>query len=760
MDGSDAPATSGSLDATPAASSRPGVPAGPPSGGAGVRSPALQPGPDGPHLPPADAEVRAWPVRELAWDGLGEGACDLRDLLDAPAGRHGRVGVRNGHLVAADGTRMRFWGCNLVFGAAFPPADAAGAQAERLARAGFNLVRIHHPDSAHGPGYFDYARAGPDGLPLHAENMERFDRLFAELKARGIYVHLDLYTLRQFGPREDAPPGLRAGQKHVVMYDERLRRLYDATVARLLLHTNPHTGLRYADDPAVAVVQLLNEQSMQWWDAPPEAPGCLERLGAQWNRWLLHRYGTRQALEAAWAGPVPQTGGGEGGQEALQPHEDPARGTVSLPRLASWHEPNHPSLTARRRDGRLFLWEVQVAFARHGRTLLRTLGYGGLVNLSNLPGGLAGLYGLAAPESGMDVVENNAYWDHPEGGFRPPVRHHRLPMVAAHPFANGRAFSRHLVPALAAGRVDGVPFIVTEAYQAAANPWRAEMPLWLAAYACLQDWDGVLLFSYSHAGTDEQRRRPRISGSFDAWNDPAVWDVLPAAALLFHRGDVAAAREVHLLGVADPFAGTDGAPHWRDWWAPLGGDAFRHRVAVAFGPEPARAGGAGAAGAGQGEGAGSTALNAEQRAQERPARRTEAGTAGADVAAVLEADTGELSWDRPSGILRIAAGRTAGAVGFLGGRTVDAGPLRLMVETPFAAVLVQARDGAPLERSRHLLVTAVARAANEGAAWDGDTLLDEGAGPVRAEPVVGQVRLPWGEMLTLDGRPHLEVRRG
>jgi len=31
---------------------------------------------------------------------------------------------------------------------------------------------------------------------------------------------------------------------------------------------------------------------------------------------------------------------------------------------------------------------------------------------------------------------------------------------------------------------------------------------------------------------------------------------------------------------------------------------------------------------------------------------------------------------------------------------------------------------------------------------------------VRAEPVVGQVRLPWGEMLTLDGRPHLEVRRG
>ncbi len=682
----------------------------------------------GPHPAPSDAEVRSWGVRRLAWDSLGEGACDLRDLQDAPAGRHGRVGARDGRLVAEDGTRMRFWGCNLVFGAAFPPPEDAPVLAERLARAGCNLVRVHHADSPHGPAYFDYAQPRADGLPLHAEHMARFDRLFAELRTRGLYLHLDLYTLRHFLPAEGAPEGLRPGQKHVLMYDDRLQRLYFATVARLLDHRNPHTGLRYADDPAVAVVQLLNEQSMQWWDGPPSAPEFLDRLRGRWNRWLLHRYGGRAPLEAVWQSPATAPGGA-----ALAPDEDPGLGTVRLPDFGSWHERSQALRTARRRDERLFLWEVQVDFGRRGRAVLDALGYGGLMNLSNLPNGPAGLYALAAPEGRADLTENNAYWDHPQGGFGPPVRHHRLPMVAAHPAFTRQPFARNLILSLATGRVVGRPFIATEVYQAAANPWRAEMPLWLAAYACLQDWDGVLLFSYSHAGVEAQRRRDRLTGSFDAWNDPAVWDVLPAAALLFRRGDVAAARRLHVLDVADPFAGADGAPQAQEWWAPVSADAFRHRVAVACGPP---------AGGGEAD------------------LRTGVGAPPPEIPEVLDADTGELSWDRHAGILRLAAPRVAGAVGWIGGREVAAGSVRVAVAAPFAAVLAQSRDGLPLQESRHLLVTAVARAANEGVAWDGDTLLDEGHGPVHAEPVTGRVRLPWGEVLALDGRPHVEVRRG
>ena len=39
---------------------------------------------------------------------------DVRFLLDAPAGKHGFVRVRDGHLYTDDGRRFRMWGVNLT----------------------------------------------------------------------------------------------------------------------------------------------------------------------------------------------------------------------------------------------------------------------------------------------------------------------------------------------------------------------------------------------------------------------------------------------------------------------------------------------------------------------------------------------------------------------------------------------------------------------------------------------------------------------
>src|ERR1700733_16214667 len=38
---------------------------------------------------------------------------DARFLLDAPAGKHGFITVRDGHLFTSDGQRFRIWGVNL-----------------------------------------------------------------------------------------------------------------------------------------------------------------------------------------------------------------------------------------------------------------------------------------------------------------------------------------------------------------------------------------------------------------------------------------------------------------------------------------------------------------------------------------------------------------------------------------------------------------------------------------------------------------------
>ena len=56
------------------------------------------------------------------------GALDFSHLLDAPAGKHGHVTVKDGHFYFADGTRARFIGFNLPTTrppASWPPASPA-----------------------------------------------------------------------------------------------------------------------------------------------------------------------------------------------------------------------------------------------------------------------------------------------------------------------------------------------------------------------------------------------------------------------------------------------------------------------------------------------------------------------------------------------------------------------------------------------------------------------------------------------------------
>lgn len=663
----------------------------------------------------------------MAWDAAGEGALDLRFLQDAPAGKHGFIQARDGHLVAEDGTRMRFFGVNLVFAAAFPEPDQAPAVAERLARAGVNLVRVHHADTGVGKSYLD--GSGGNSRKLAREHMDRFDRLFYELKQRGIYVHLDLYTLRHWQPGDGLthPDPLPPGAKWVTYFDERLIALQEEMAEQLLQHVNPYTGLRYADDPAVAIVQIVNENSALWWDREPPAP-YLADVQARWNRWLLERFGTRAALAAAWTLPT--------GECALGPGEDPAAGTVAITPPGVWQEayPDPSAPVADRRyhplraaTWRQFLAEVMQAVLRRRAAHLRRLGVRCCINGTNLPNGLVGLKVLAD----LDVCEHNAYWDHPLDGFRVPMRFHLQPAVRSHPAGWGAPFSRNPVAHLASGRAAGKPFVVTECYESMPNPWRAECIPFLAAYAAFQDWDGLCLFSYSHGDWTDHAGQRHLSGCFNAWNDPAMWGLVPLGALIFRRGDVTPARQ--RVAVACPPAYLC-APR-PDWAQPFATLPFVHRVEVAF---PS------------GEGT--------------PTRHEPADTATAspDLAAYHQvflpgqglpvppqfaADTGELEWDWQAGVLRINTPRTQAVVGFAGGRPVPLRDVTVGLADPFGVVAVSSLDGQPLAQSRRLLITAVGQAHNSQMVWDPEDphrLLDEGQPPVLCQCLTGWVELPAG----------------
>ncbi|HJT36372.1 MAG TPA: carbohydrate binding domain-containing protein, partial [Pirellulales bacterium] len=132
----------------------------------------------------------------------------------------------------------------------------------------------------------------------------------------------------------------------------------------------------------------------------------------------------------------------------------------------------------------------------------------------------------------FDVIDSHTYWHHPHfPGKQWDMNNWAVQNVPMADDATGGT-----LPQLGLSRVAGKPFICTEYNHAAPNTYAAETFPLIAAYAALQDWDGVFAFAYCHRGGDWDTRR--ISGFFDIDQHPTKMATLPAAVAMFVRGDV------------------------------------------------------------------------------------------------------------------------------------------------------------------------------------------------------------------------------
>jgi hypothetical protein len=233
----------------------------------------------------------------------------------------------DGHLYR-DGVRYRLFGANITFGSCTPSKEKADIIAARLAKLGFNAVRLQGCDSYFGwpanPPLIDYGAATTD--TLNAERLDRFDYLFAALRKRGIYVDIGLQTARRFLPGDSGDPQnplpvppITAGESWTVVDMDQHQTLgffYDPVnpaqqryARNLLGHVNPYTGLSLAKDPALVSVELVNEAGLvhYWmWDRLQTMPApALALLQQKWNTWLAARYATTAAVDSAWGG-TPQ----------------------------------------------------------------------------------------------------------------------------------------------------------------------------------------------------------------------------------------------------------------------------------------------------------------------------------------------------------------------------------------------------------------------------------------------------------------------
>ncbi|MEQ1484499.1 cellulase family glycosylhydrolase [Methyloglobulus sp.] len=406
-----------------------------------------------------------------------------------PAGSHGRVTAKGDQLVFEDGTVAKFWGANLQARALFSTStENIHVHAKRIAKLGFNLVRIHHHDSKWvSPNIF---KPVGNTLELSTTALDKLDQWIKYLEAEGVYVWLDLHVGRAFTNTDgidnfnDFAKGKKKAEAKGFNYyntsiQDRMQQFNEA----YLSHVNSHTGMAYKNDPAIIGLLLTNEND------------------------LTNHFGN--ALLGNKHVPL---------HNALYKQDTKAFATkYGLPlnkTMASWVLG----------ESKLYLNDVEHRFNQKMLNHLDLLGVHSLVATTSSWGRM-GLYSLASLTDGA-VIDAHSYGREEEFDYNPRYNPGFLSWIAG-------------------TQVSDKPLTVTE-WNIEPFPARDRFtaPLFTASVASLQGWDAMMLYGYSQT---ELNGNTLTGSNYSAFNDPAIMGLMPAAALLYRQGHVAPAAQSYEL---------------------------------------------------------------------------------------------------------------------------------------------------------------------------------------------------------------------
>ena len=465
-----------------------------------------------------------------------KGVSDFSHLLDAPAGKHGFVRVKKGHFYFEDGIRCRFLGFNVAARSNTPDHETADKMAERFASMGVNIIRLHAADAPVGeePGSWSSCKEAPllnyqkeNGREFNKKGLDRFDYFVAKLKEKGIYLHIDLIVARDFreGDGLDYPGNPGSCVKRFPMYNKRMIELQKEYAKMILCHINPYTGLALIDDPAVVVVQINNEESAisgtMGTDGREDMQPYRDEVQKRFNHFLLMKYGTREQLKKAWT---------NGESCALRCEEDPEKGTVLGVDGEAYQPVNDPASewdsgvnSARYADFMEFGIWINRNFYQRMKDYLHSLGVKVPIVTSNLLTGAADIYG----HMDGDIIENNSYFNHPLLPVQNNTYHVLGPReyVSVNPLTmqkGGNPKATTLLSLASMAALEGKPFMLSEWNEYGLHPFHSTSLVHTVAYACLNDWDGLILYNHHTSEHWDDQPEDKILNIFDVYNDPAV----------------------------------------------------------------------------------------------------------------------------------------------------------------------------------------------------------------------------------------------
>lgn len=632
-----------------------------------------------------------------------EALLDLRSLNEKSAGESGFIKHEGNGFALGSGQRVRFWAVNVSSNNAGQSHQSVDYMARRLAKLGVNMVRFHSP-------MFD----SPRPSKIDAKKLDDLQYLVAAMRREGIYTSISVYfpLWVEMRNRPDFAGYDAGGNKHpfaLLYFDSKMQALYRSWLKDILTTNNPYTGVPLAKEPAVAMVELVNEDSFFFWTFLKQnipAPYWIE-LETQFAQWLIQRYGSLDKAYANWGG-------------AKVREDQPDRPAI----LEAWHmtregvKSGGAEKARRMSDQVRFLAETQRGFyADTARYVHQDLGSPTLITCSNWRVSDATMLDAIERWTYMagDVIDAHGYFQgkHEGEGAAWSVRvgqsYQDLPAVL-HPERLPIQFNQ----------VDGYPQIISEVGWPSPNRYRADAAFLCSAYGAVQGIDGIYFFAL-------ENNFVRTNGiSKFAVATPSLAATFPAAALQYRRGDIAEAKpEVYqalnpedlfsLKGSAalDPDVLDDTRRTEASGEAASETDKLKLGLQAYLGPVIRHFG----------------------ESTNQPVQPELAKHIDPEAKTIRTAD-GQVMWDYGRGVATVNTPRSQGAAGFLSkaGRIVLQ-DIVIECGNEFASIQVISLDGRPLAQSRTILIQAMTEDRPYGFKTEGNKITDLGSGPLNVRTI-------------------------
>ncbi len=659
------------------------------------------------------------------------------------------VTVKDGHL-SRSGKRLRLWGVNFCVSVKRQGNDLE-LSFDRMQDAGFNAVRVNL--------FYDTFLSGqdrtnsyevPKSVISSGSEMDKLDQAINIAGQRGMifWLSFDHNSMRpgdydiqpDNGTRTEWVEATKSVPSGLFVYiDSRAEAVHKAFARNILEHINPYTGVRYADEPAIGLYEIMNENAFVenlvyggYWKALPQF--CRANVTKRWNQWLTARYKTNRSLQKSW-GKLQPGESLQGNNIAFAPVQEDVE-TRDLQGYVKEYisKDNNAASYSRKRaeDVVRFACDLYTGYNERFTKYIRSLGKPG-IGISVVPVTPTGRYGGNLPmyyaASKGDFVSNGVY------GFacRPNEVASNDPYYPWRSYLKSRPVEFGQPVDLM--RVADKPYLIYEVNDYRPSPFRVEYPMHIATNAIWQDADGAFWFNWDDSGYF-----PRLSvdEDYQAWlpqpdptypnaglimvDDEVMLTAIKSASNMFLNGNVTPAKKPLRVRIGNDLLFDMSNKYIGGIHSILRDYAWHSGIHLVYDPNS------------------STKLPAAI-----DAKATNLNV-GKDI---------YFDWGNGKGFVRINSQNVRAYTGFTGSSLVIGDTRLTGLNRKFVNVSFASEDGKSLSKSQSVLMTLVSNSQNTGYQFDvtrmkqafapglAEAVIYGGSSPVLVDRLSALVTAPW-----------------